>query len=208
MTEPSVYLTYIFTCIAVVIVPGPTVTVIIANSVRSGPGAGLANVAGTQLGLAILLAVLALGLSAVVAFVGEAFVWLKLIGAAYLIWLGISLWRAGGDLGDVDSVREKISYKRLFWQGFFVILSNPKGLFFFGALIPQFIDPNGNTLLQTLLLGGTFMVVATVLDAVYAVLAGRAGGMLTRARVRLVQRISGSLLIFGGIWLAFQKRAS
>lgn len=207
MIDLNVYLTFLAACIAVVIVPGPTVTVIIANSLRSGASAGFAIVAGTQLGLALTLLVLAFGLSAVIAIVGEAFIWIKLIGAAYLVWLGIALWRAGGQFGKVELAPEKTTFKKMFLQGFFVILANPKALFFFGVFIPQFIDPAKNPILQTFILGGTFMLVATILDAGYALLAGGAGQMLTKTRIKVVQRVSGSLLILGGIWMAFQKRA-
>lgn len=207
MIDVNLYLTFVLACIAVVIVPGPTVTVIIANSMRSGAWAGLANVAGTQLGLALTVLVLAFGLSAVIAFVGEAFVWIKLIGAAYLIWLGISLWRSNSRSGQVESAREETTFKHMFLQGFLVVLTNPKSLFFFGVFIPQFIDPTRDAVVQTLILGGTFMAVATLLDGAYAVLAGGAGRLLTRPRIRLLERISGTLLISGGVWLALQKRA-
>lgn len=207
MIDANLYLTFLAACIAVIIVPGPTVTVIVANSMRSGVWAGLANVAGTQLGLALTLIILAFGLSAIIAFVGEAFVWIKLVGAAYLIWLGISLWRAGRGIDRIKSALQKTTFKQMFLQGFFVILANPKSLFFFGVFIPQFVDPSKDAVMQTLILGATFMIVATVLDGSYAVLAGGAGQVLTRTRVRLLQRLSGTLLIAGGIWMALQKRS-
>lgn len=193
----------------IVIVPGPTVTVIIANSIRSGAGAGLANVAGTQAGLVIMLVIVALGLETVVAFMAHAFVWLKYAGAAYLIWLGVKLLRSDGDIGDVKRVRAPRS--GYFWQGFLVIWSNPKALLFFGAFIPQFIDPSPqaalSTFWQTMVLGIVFMVVATVFDSLYALVAGRAGKMLTRGRVRIVEKLSGLFLIGGGIWLATLRKA-
>ncbi len=207
MIELSVYLTFVAACIAVVIVPGPTVTVIIANSLRSGTAAGMGNVAGTQLGMFVILCILAGGLSTVIEFVGEAFLWIKLIGAAYLIYLGISLWRAGNSHMKVEIAREKTTFKRMFIQGFIVILANPKFLFFFGVFIPQFLNPQGDAVVQTFILGGTFMLVAAVLDAGYALLAGGAGNLLTQTRIRIVQRISGSLLILGGIWMALQRRS-
>lgn len=207
MIDLNLYLTFLAACVAVVIVPGPTVTVIIANSLRSGTTAGLAIVAGTQLGLWLTLIILAFGLSAVIAVVGEAFIWIKLIGAAYLVWLGISLWRAGGSFGQVESAREITTFSKMFLQGFLVVLANPKSLFFVGVFIPQFVDPQKDPLLQTLILGGTFMGVATIIDSGYAFLAGGAGQMLTKTRIKIVQRISGSLLILGGVWMALQKRA-
>ncbi|WP_414833543.1 LysE family translocator [Afifella sp. YEN Y35] len=203
MIELASWLTYLAACIAVVIVPGPTVTVIIANSMRHGARAGLMNVAGTQAGIAMMVAILAFGFSAVVALLGEAFFWLKLVGAAYLIWLGIKLWRADGTLGNADAAK---ATRNWFWQGFVVIWSNPKALFFFGALIPQFIDPTGSAVTQTLLLGGTFMVVATCLDSVYALAAGRTGLLLSRRNVRLVEIFGGTCLVGGGLWMALGRR--
>lgn len=207
MIEADIYITFLVACIAIIIIPGPTVTVIIANSIRSGAKAGLANVAGTQLGLALTMLVLAFGLPVVIAVVGEAFVWLKLVGAAYLVWLGIGLWRNRDSFSGIESIAEKTTFKRMFLQGFFVILTNPKSLLFFGVFIPQFIDPSRNAVWQTLIFGGTFMIVATVLDGAYALLAGGAGRMLTKTRIRVLERISGTLLISGGIWLALQKRS-
>lgn len=207
MIEADIYITFLVACIAIIIIPGPTVTVIIANSIRSGAKAGLANVAGTQLGLALTMLVLAFGLPVVIAVVGEAFIWLKLVGAAYLVWLGIGLWRNRDSFSGIESIAEKTTFKRMFLQGFFVILTNPKSLLFFGVFIPQFIDPGRNAVWQTLIFGGTFMIVATVLDGTYALLAGGAGRMLTKTRIRVLERMSGTLLISGGIWLALQKRS-
>lgn len=188
----------------IVIVPGPTVTVIIANSLRDGARAGLLNVAGTQAGLVPMVLIVALGLDTVVALMAEWFFWIKLAGAAYLIWLGYRLWRSDGSIGDVGQVqRPSMGY---FWQGLLVIWSNPKALLFFGAFLPQFIDPSGNAFMQMVTGGAIFMIVATVFDSIYALLAGRAGQLLTRRRIRLVERISGTLLIGGGLWMASLRR--
>lgn len=203
MIDSSLYLTYLAACVAVVIVPGPTVTVIIANALRHGPRAGLANVAGTQAGLAVMLAVLAFGLRAIIDGLGQLFDVIKLIGAAYLIWLGLRMLRQRTPV-DPQAVQAMPapSMRRFFTQGVLVIWSNPKALLFFGAFIPQFLDPAGPILAQTLLLGGTFMAVATLLDGGYALLAGRAGQWLTARRVRVLEGIGGGALIGGGLWLA------
>ena len=203
MIETQTLIAFALASAAIIIVPGPTVTVIIANSLRHGAGAGLRNVAGTQFGILTMIAVLAAGLSVVVELMSYAFDWLRLIGAAYLIWLGIKLWRARGTLAETGSARSGESF---FWQGFIVIWSNPKALFFFGAFIPQFVDPAGAAVAQTMLLGVIFMVVATVFDGAYAILAGRTGALLSRNNVRLVEMVSGTCLIGGGIWLALARR--
>lgn len=192
-------------CFVIVIVPGPTVTVIIANSLRDGTRAGLLNVAGTQAGLVPMILIVALGLDTVVAAMAEWFFWIKLAGAAYLVWLGIRLLRSNGDIGDPSRVRRpRTGY---FLQGVLVIWANPKALLFFGAFLPQFVDPAGDPFWQSIAYGGVFMVVATVFDSLYAFAAGSAGGLLTRHRVRLVERVSGVMLIGGGLWMAALRRA-
>jgi len=175
------------------IVPGPTVTVIIANSLRGGTSAGLLNIGGTILGDLLLVLILAFGLQTIITFMGDAFFWIKLIGAAYLIWIGYKLLTSDGDIGDADKVKPpKIGY---FWQGFVVVLTNPKALFFFGAFIPLFIDPAGDTFMQTIVLGLVFTVVASASDAIYAILAGKAGQWLTKPKVRFAEIGSGFCLI-------------
>ena len=204
MFDASVLLAFVLASAAIVIVPGPTVSIIVANSLRAGPAAGLANVAGTQLGLAVMIAVLALGLDVVVAAMGEAFVYVKLLGAAYLVYLGIKLLRSDGTLGRSKTPARGVAQYAL--QGFFVIWSNPKALIFFGAFIPQFVDPTHAAAPQVAVYGGLFMAVATILDGAYALAAGKAGRLLTRARVRTVEVASGALLIVGGLALALTRR--
>lgn len=201
---PDLYLAYVAACILIAIVPGPTVTVIVANSLRYGTRAGLLNVAGTQLGLALMMAALVVGLSSVIAAMGWLFDWLRYAGAAYLVWLGWRLLRAPGALGDAAGARHP--HGGFLLQGFVVMLANPKALLFFGAFIPQFVDPAGDYVAQIVLLGVTAMLVALLSDGAYALLTGRAGALLTRSRVSIVSRVSGACLIGGGIWLALTRR--
>ncbi len=199
----EVYLTFVFASFLVAIVPGPNLTIIIANSLAHGTKAGLLNVAGTQLGVTLVLVILLAGMTTFVETMAIWFDWIRVAGAAYLIWLGIKLWRSDGKLGEASST--KVPRLGFFWQGFVVVLGNPKLLLFFGAFIPQFVDPDGEFLLQVTLLGITFMVVASLSDSIYALLAGRARAMLAQNRVRLIERISGSFLIGGGLWLALAR---
>src|SRR5207237_565700 len=92
-----------------------------------------------------------------------------------------------------------------FLQGFLVLMSNPKALLWFGAFIPQFVDPSGNYIGQIVLLGLTAMATAALTDGAYAVLAGRTGRFMSRGRIRLASRLSGVFLIGGGVWLAFTR---
>jgi len=196
----EIYLAYVLACIVITIVPGPTVTVIVANSLTHGTRAGLLNVVGTQIGLGLMMATLLVGLSAIIATMGVWFDWLRFLGAAYLIWLGWKLVRSTGELRQTPPPRGGFVM-----QGLLVILSNPKGLLWFGAFIPQFIEPKGDYVAQIVLLGVTAMAVALLSDGAYAVLVGRAGSALSKRRVRLVNRVGGGFLIGGGIWLALTR---
>ncbi|HVJ24947.1 MAG TPA: LysE family translocator [Burkholderiales bacterium] len=204
MIPLDLYLAYIAACFLIAIIPGPTVTVIIANSLRHGTRAGLLNVGGTQLGLGLMMLVLVVGLSSVIAAMGSLFEVLRWAGAAYLVWLGYRLLRAPDALGERSAAPEPRG--GFFLQGFLVMMANPKGLLWFGAFIPQFVDPKGEYVSQIVLLGVTAMAVALVSDGAYALLVGRAGALLSRKRVRLVSRLSGGFLIGGGIWLALRGR--
>jgi threonine/homoserine/homoserine lactone efflux protein len=199
----DLYAAYVLACIVIVLVPGPTVTLIIANGLRHGARAGLLNVAGTQLGLAVIITVVGIGLSTVVEAMGHWFDWIRLAGAAYLIWLGWRLFRGGGGK-DATSAPAKPRGGFLV-QGFVVALSNPKTLLFFGAFFPQFIDPAGNYALQIVVMGLTALACAAVSDATYAVASARAARAFTQKRVRLLSRISGGFLIGGGLWLALSR---
>ena len=206
MFSLSTLVPYLGACFLLAIVPGPTVTVILANSLRSGTLAGLSIIAGTQLGLVTMILVVALGLQAVMGFMAFAFDWIKLAGAAYLVWLGFNMLRAQGELGEAAAGPAK-SYRRLMFDGFLVIWSNPKALIFLGAFLPQFVAKSGAAFPQVLVLGLFFMLIAGSTNSIYAVLGGRARGLLSTARVKLVSRISGAILMAGGVWLALVKKA-
>lgn len=204
MFELPVIFTFVVASAVVAIVPGPSVSLIVANALRRGAPAGFASIAGTQVGLASMIVVLALGLDAVVALMGEVFVYVKLIGAAYLIYIGVRMLRSDGSFrAGNGSVRSLTGYGV---QGFLVLWSNPKVLLFFGAFIPQFVNPAHGTFVQVLVYGGLFMATTTVLDGCYALAASRVGQALTTARVRAVERVSGSVLVLGGLWLASARR--
>jgi homoserine/homoserine lactone efflux protein len=198
----ELYLAYVLACVVITIVPGPTVTLIVANSLTYGARAGLLNVLGTQFGLALMLVVLLVGLASVIMVMGSLFDWLRLAGAAYLIWLGWKLLRASGSLEQHEVPEPRGGF---IVQGFLVLMGNPKALLWFGAFIPQFVDPKGDYVGQVILLGLTAMVVAALSDGAYAVVTGRASALLTRSRVRLVNRIGGLCLIGGGAWLALTR---
>src|SRR5918995_940262 len=118
----EIYLAYIAACFLIAVVPGPTVTVIIGNSLAHGPRAGLLNVAGPQLGLGLMMAILVVGLSSVIAAMGWLFDWLRWAGAAYLVWLGYKLLRSPDLVLERDA--ESIPRGGFLFQGFLVMMAN------------------------------------------------------------------------------------
>ena len=201
----QVYLAFVAACIALALLPGPVVTLLIANGLRHGTRATLINIAGVQTGLLIMIGIVAIGLTSLMATMGYWFNWVRLFGAAYLIWLGIKLIRfpvegIGGEAAPPPPPRGGF-----FLQGLLVLVSNPKLLIFFGAFLPQFMDMNRDHASQATLLGVTFMVIAAATDALYALLAGRARKFFSARRTRLMSRVSGGFLIGGGVWLALTR---
>jgi homoserine/homoserine lactone efflux protein len=203
MSNDSLF-AFMLAALALALVPGPTVTVIIANSLKYGTRAGLMNVLGTQAGVVIWLAVAALGLGAAIKVMGVWFDLLRYVGAAYLIWMGIKLFLSKGDLAlATERARPGGSF---FMQGFVVIMSNPKMLVLFGALIPPFIPAGADVTRYTLILGLIFAGIAVTGDTVYALLAGRAGAWLSQKRIRAIEIVSGSCLIGGAAWMVLKGR--
>jgi threonine/homoserine/homoserine lactone efflux protein len=199
------YFAFIAACIALALVPGPIVTLVIANGLRHGTRAALTNIAGVQTGLAIVIGIVAVGLTSLMATLGYWFDWVRFAGAAYLVWLGIRLIRVPVEGVDADAPPPPPPRGGFFLQGFLVALYNPKVLVFFGAFIPQFMDLGQDHLSQVALLGVTFMATAAVTDAAYALLAGRARRFFSARRTRTLSRVSGGCMIGGGIWLALTR---
>ena len=202
--ESSTLLSYVIASLLVAIMPGPSVTLITANALKHGARAGLLSVFGTQVGVGSVVTVLVLGYAAIVNTTGFAFEILRYIGAAYLISLGIRMWRSDGGLAGVEA--GKRSFGSFMAQGFFVLWANTKALLFLGAFIPQFVGPGGDTSLQVAFLGIVFMIVTTVCGSMYVLVAGGAGAWLSKRRVRLLERVSGTFLIGAGVWLLATRR--
>jgi len=200
----QLYFAFVAACIALALLPGPVVTLMIANGLRYGTRAALTNILGVQAGLAIVIGIVAIGLTSLMATMGYWFDWVRFAGAAYLVWLGIKLLRSPVEGVSVDTPPPP-PRGGFFLQGFVVLLSNPKVMVFFGAFIPQFVDMSKDHVSQVALLGVTFMVIAGMTDAVYALLAGRARRFFSARRTKALSRVSGGFMIGGGIWLALTR---
>ncbi len=189
-----------------VAVPGPNVTLIVANAASGGVKAGLATVAGTETGSALLLTALVMGFGPVVAVAADWFDVLRLVGAAYLFWLGVSRLRLAGRAPQT-AVSAQQGRGVHFRQGLLALLANPKVLLFFAAFLPQFVVPEANVTGQLALLSASFLIIAFLIDGAYAVVAGLAGRRVLGAVARKwADRGAGGLLMLAGLWLALQRR--
>ena len=185
----------------VVVVPGPTVSLIIANSLKSGMRAGILNVVGTQIGLIILLLFLALGFKIISPFLEDVIKVVRIIGAVYLMTLGY-LSFTSKNLSDNSKKINKFD-KKFILQGLIVILSNPKAFLFLGAFIPQFIDINKPIGSQIIYFGILFMIVGAIFDGLYAVVFGKFREIIINKYINILNKLGGTLLFFVGLWLLF-----
>ena len=192
---------FIIASFFVVIVPGPTVSLIIANSLKSGMRAGILNVVGTQLGLIILIFLLALGFKVISPFLEDVINVVRIIGAVYLMTLGY-LSFTSKNLSDNSEKLNKFD-KKFILQGLIVILSNPKAFLFLGAFIPQFIDINQPIGSQIIYFGILFMIVGAIFDGMYAVIFGKFREIIINKYINTLNKLGGTLLFFVGIWLLF-----
>jgi threonine/homoserine/homoserine lactone efflux protein len=198
------YLGFILATTILILIPGPNVSLIVANSIAHGTRYGLLTVIGTSSAIIVQLTLTALGLSATLGALAGWFEWIRWIGVAYLLYLGIRQWTAA----PIDLTRtqpQPRSFQAIALRGFLISLTNPKTLLFYGAFFPQFLSPDAPIAPQVIVLSLTFFAIAAALDSGWALLAGRVRGVLA-IRGRLRNRLSGGLLIGAGIGLALAHR--
>ena len=191
--------------------PGPGFLMVVARALTGGFAAGLAAIAGLVLGDIVFLVLAIVGLSALAAVMGEFFLVVKVLGAAYLIWLGVKTWRSRPSLPEMETTGEegadapgaRLPHHRSMALGFFVTLGNPKAILFYGALLPTFVNVAALTAADAVLLSGVVTLVLFLVLGVYAFLAARAGRLLKSDRaVRWLNRVTGGLLIGAGVAVA------
>lgn len=201
----ELYFAFILATTVLMLIPGPNVALIVANSIAHGARYGLLTVAGTSTAMVFQLFLTGLGLSELLGNLALVFAWVRWAGVAYLAYLGIRQWLAAPV--DLTQQRPQLKSARvIFLRGLLVSLTNPKTLLFFGAFFPQFLVPTkSNVGGQLVLLSATFLLIAVVLDGAWALGAGRVRGFLaTRGRLR--NRISGGMLFGAGVGLALARK--
>ena len=191
---------FIIASFLVVIIPRPTVSLVIANSLKSGVRAGLLNILGTQFGVLLLIFLLALGFEFISPFVDQIIKIVRIFGAIYLIILGIIAFKSKIN---VKNNQAKKYDKRFILQGFIVILTNPKIFLFLGSFLPQFISLQHSVSSQIIYFGLLFILVATIFDSCYALIFGKFRNLIAIKYLKILNLIGGSILILVGFWLLF-----
>jgi len=201
----TVWLGFLLAAIIIAVTPGPGAVISMSTGLRHGYRAALVAILGLQTAILIHLAVVAVGLGALLAASETAFDVVKFVGAAYLVWLGIQKWRAPAL--PVSGAETRIGRQGLYLQGLLVNLTNPKAIVFIGALVPQFIDPALPHLLQYLVIALTLCLTDIAVMSVYALAAAHfAGWMHDPERIRGQNRLFGGLFVSAGTLLALSSR--
>ncbi|MET1411629.1 LysE family translocator [Roseibium sp. HPY-6] len=204
----ELYTAYIVATLIVLAIPGPTIMLVVSYALTQGRKSAFASVLGVGLGDATAATASLLGLGAILAASATAFTALKWVGAAYLVWLGITMWRSRpGPLG-VQEV-EDIPPRKIFWHAYVVTSLNPKGIIFFMAFLPHFIAPQVAVAPQLFLLGSTFVVLGILNAAIYAYAAAAVGQKLRNpSLLRLVNKVGGGFLISAAAMTATLQRSA
>jgi threonine/homoserine/homoserine lactone efflux protein len=209
MISFQLWLAFAAAAAVVIAIPGPTTLMVTGHAMSSGTKVAMASLLGVALGDFTAIACSVLGLGAVLAASAEAFTVLKLVGAAYLIYLGIKLWLAPAVPLATAAAGARRSMRRAIAESFSVTVLNPKGLLFFAAFLPQFIDPHQPTLPQVIVLALTFEVLAASSLALYVVMMARARRVMESPRaIRIMNRAGGTMLIGAGLLTASLRRSS
>lgn len=197
----ELWLAFLAASLVVVLIPGPTVTLVVGYALTQGRAAALAMALGVALGDAVAMTLSLAGLGAMLAASATLFTAVKVAGALYLVWLGVKLWRAPVPQAGAttDATNPVVSTGRMFGHAFAVTALNPKTIVFFVAFVPHFIDRSAMYAPQVAILVVTFATLGLINALSYALLASQAGHLLRRPHIlRIVNRVGGGVLISAG----------
>ena len=205
----EIWLAFVAATVILLVIPGPTILTVISYSMAHGKRANVPLVAAVALGDSTALALSLLGLGTLLAASAFWFMVVKVAGGLYLLYLGIRMFRAGVSPADVLTPAVPASMWKLFGNTWLVTALNPKGMVFFVAFLPQFIDRHADVNRQLWVLAITFVVLAIVNSTLYAVFATSASGFLSSRRAkRRFNLAGGSLLSIAGAWALLARRAT
>jgi homoserine/homoserine lactone efflux protein len=205
----KVWLAYLLATVILSVTPGPGVFSSISSGLNHGLRLGLWNAVGMQVANMVYVGVVALGLGALLLASETLFTVVKWLGVAYLIYLGVATWRTPPAAFEQDREDHARSAREVFSRGFLVNITNPKGIIFFAAIFPQFVDIARPQLAQYLILGATTFVTDLAIMMAYTALAAKVfRAMSEPAHLRWVNRGLGSLFVAAGVALAGWRRAA
>lgn len=198
--ELATWLLYVLAAIGLALTPGPNGLLALTHGAIYGSRKTLATISGGVIGFGLIIALSMFGLGALLATASDLLIVLKILGGAYLVFLGIQVWRSPA-IGNLDaSGPSSISTLKLFQSGFLTAVTNPKGILFFVAFLPQFIDTKENLLIQFLILAGSYMVIEFIYELAVASMADRIKPFLKKSGSKM-NKIFGSVFIGIGIAL-------
>lgn len=205
MPIPSRFTEYLIASVLIILAPGPSVLFAIARAIAWGRATAVATVIGNALGMFALSILIAFGLGPILERSELAFITVQVLGGLYLIYLGIDALKhsriAASEMVNQGDIRP--SHLRSIRDGFWVGALNPKGLVFFAAILPQFLDRDGSNLTgQLLLMGATFAILAIIGDGTWGLLAGTVRAWMASSPMRLVllRRLGGVVIILLGLF--------
>lgn len=207
---PDTLLAFALASLFLLVIPGPTILLVIGQALAHGPGVARAAVLGVGLGDLCAASLSIAGIGTILAASATLFGLVKLAGAAWLVWLGIAMWRARPELPDPGAAAAlpRLPEGRIFRDAFLVTLLNPKGILFFMAFVPQFVRADAPFLPQAAVLVSVFVGLGILNAWAYARLAARARSAVRRPQLlRWAMRAGGSLLVGAGVAAAFARRA-
>jgi threonine/homoserine/homoserine lactone efflux protein len=201
------WLAFTAATIVLLVIPGPTILLVVSYALGQGWRSALPISIGVALGDFTAMTLSMLGIGALLSASATVFTVLKLAGAAYLIYLGIKLWRAGGRL-HVEAKTDTATPGKMLSHAWLVTALNPKGITFFVAFLPQFLDTRGDVPAQMVIFGTTFLVLAFANALGYALVASRARSLVRSSKaIRVINRVGGGLLVSAGVAAASFRAA-
>lgn len=202
------WIAFTLASMALLAIPGPTVLLVVSYALGHGKRSGWATVPGVALGDFTAMTISLLGAGAILAASATLFTALKLVGAVYLVWLGIKLWRTEPQLEQANKdIATGKSKSTMFWSAYIVTALNPKGIVFFVAFVPQFVDPTAPALNQFIILEATFVALATATVTFWALFSGHMRARFKRREtLQRVNRTGASFLIGAGVLTATIQR--
>lgn len=193
----------------IILIPGPTVMILVGYGLARGRGIALFTMPGVALGNLLAITLAFAGVGALLATSAWLFTIVKWVGAAYLIWLGIGLWRAKPEAPGKRQSHHRQKPKRIFFHAFAITALNPKSIAFFMAFLPQFMSSDAALLPQYLILTLTWVAVSAIFDSIYALAAGTARETIQQPSIaKAVNRLGGSVMIGAGIAMAAMRRST